>query len=155
MPPDLAPDTAHLQAATAQLRRHHHSARSQIGPASRAELDWLHAHLVALHTVVDQVQQRTHAEGALAEAAHLAATRTRVWQATAHLHDAFHAAPGPTPTPEVCPVDQPQLPPGPARETLCHRHLMASTVVRRQTTPAELHDPLHGHTHHPPDTPTA
>ncbi len=152
MPAPPAPTAAYLRAATAGLRHHRRHGTTLAGAPARAELDPLHAHLVTLHTLVDQLVERARADGTPAHTAHLIATRTRLWQAAVHLHDAFHTArrPGSSLPDEDCPVQSgTSLLDPPAVLTLCQRHQSASTTVRRQTTPADLHDPLHGHIHHP------
>lgn len=64
--------------------------------ASRAELDALHEHLVALYELLDAHALRT---GSLVpvEGDCLSAARTRIWQAADHIHAAYHAAPGQAP----------------------------------------------------------
>ncbi|MGW2404063.1 DUF6238 family protein [Streptomyces sp. NPDC001739] len=146
---------AYLRAATAGLRHHARTTAPEASssplpdPASRAQLDALHIHLTTLLALLDQlaVTTRRHQPG---EGGHLAAARTRVWQATEHLHDAFHAAPpttGTAPGSERCRPDK-TLESGPPYLTICQRHLVTTIQVRRQTTPAELHSPLHGHATH-------
>ena len=111
---------------------------------SRAELDALHAHLVALHGLLDAHTGRT---GQLvpAEGDHLRAARTRIWQAADHVHAAYHAAPRPdsgeVPDREAC---QTQLPEGAPELTICQRHQRTAHLVRRRTTPADLHAPFTG-----------
>ncbi|MFJ6101892.1 DUF6238 family protein [Streptomyces sp. NPDC092359] len=114
---------------------------------TRAELDALHSHLVSLHGLLDahavRVGQLLPAEGD-----HLRAARTRLWQTAEHLHAAYHAAPctgfGEVPDPEACraglPEDAPEL-------TVCQRHQRTARLVRRRTTPADLHTPFTGLTH--------
>ncbi|MFF4529469.1 DUF6238 family protein [Streptomyces sp. NPDC001407] len=153
----MTPPTAHreplayLTAATAGIR-HHTTASpgSSQPPATRSEMDALHAHLTTLHTLISQLTQQTKPEHP-AQSGHLAAARTRLWQASEHLHDAFHQAPrAPVPGREpaqdaACRQD---LDAGPPFVTICLRHLRTSALVRRQTTPADLHAPLHGHARH-------
>ncbi|MFE4664547.1 DUF6238 family protein [Streptomyces sp. NPDC056716] len=139
-PPDSLP---YLRAATAGLR--HHSRTATGRPADRAHLDTLHAHLTALHRLLDQLAGQTRPPHPAA-GRHLAAAHTRIWQATAALHDAFHTLPGDT-GPAGC--DPTRLPDGPPVLTICHRHLATGHAVRLKTTPAD-HTPLHGHTTHTP-----
>ncbi|MGY4968346.1 DUF6238 family protein [Streptomyces nigrescens] len=148
---------AYLTAATAGIRHHTRTTAPDTnnpslapGPASRAHLDALHIHLTALHTLLDQLTATTRRRQP-AEGGHLAAARTRLWQATEHVHDAFHTAPlvdgTATPGPERC---QPEavLDAGPPYLTICQRHLVTTIRVRRQTTPTDLKSPLHGHATH-------
>ena len=111
---------------------------------TRAELDALHAHLVSLHGLLDAHTGRT---GWLvpAEGDHLHAARTRIWQAADHVHAAYHAAPRPdsgeVPDREAC---RSQLPEGAPELTICQRHQRTAHLVRRRTTPADLHAPFTG-----------
>ncbi|UWM47674.1 DUF6238 family protein [Streptomyces carpaticus] len=147
------PAVTYLQAATAGIRRQTQHTANGTGVPGRVEVDALHAHLVALHGLADQLVGRAADADAPATASDLSAARTRIWQATAHLHDAYHHAPHPggqqPRIDESCPPNA-----EPPRElpllTTCQRHLATSTLVRRQTTPADLHSPLHGHTRHAP-----
>lgn len=128
----------------------HRSINIPAGPlvATRAELDTLHEHLVSLHGLLDAHAHRT---GPLinAEGDHLHATRTRIWQAAEHLHHAYHAAPRPdtgdVPEPESCRAG---LPEGAPSLTICQRHQRTAHLVRRRTTPADLHAPFTGLTRH-------
>lgn len=110
--------------------------------ATRAELDALHSHLVSLHGLLDAHTART---GALlpVEGDQLRAARIRIWQAADHLHAAYHAAPRPgtseVPGREAC---QAGLPEGAPELTICQRHQRAAHLVRRRTTPADLHTPF-------------
>lgn len=116
--------------------------------ADRAELDALHAHLVSLHRLLDAHTVRT-APVAAAEADHLRAVRTRLWQAAEHLHAAFHTAPRPTTCrPPGAEAHRPGLREGPPWSAVCRRHLRTALRVRRQTTPADLHDPFTGLVRH-------
>ncbi|MFI1890235.1 DUF6238 family protein [Streptomyces jumonjinensis] len=137
--PDALP---YLRAATAGLRHHSHTSTDR--PTDRAHLDTLHAHLTALHQLVDRLAERTRpphpAAGRLLSAAH-----TRLWQAAAAVHDAFHTLPTSTDTAPDADCDPGRLPEGPPILTICHRHLATGHAVRRKTTPAD-HTPLHGHT---------
>jgi hypothetical protein len=112
--------------------------------ASRAELDSLHAHLIALHGLLDAHVART-APLIEIEGDHLKAARTRIWQTADHLHAAYHAAPRPgtgdVPTREACKTG---LPEGAPKLSICQRHQQATRTVRRQTTPAYLHTPFTG-----------
>ncbi|MBB4981482.1 DUF6238 family protein [Streptomyces nymphaeiformis] len=111
---------------------------------SRAELDALHAHLVSLYGLLDahavRVGQLLPVEGD-----HLRAARARVWQAADHLHAAYHAAPradsGEVPESEACRAG---LPEGAPELTICQRHQRTAHLVRRRTTPADLHTPFTG-----------
>lgn len=128
----------------------HRSINVPAGPlvASRAELDTLHEHLVSLHGLLDAHAHRTSTLIA-AEGDHLHAARTRIWQAAEHLHHAYHAAPRPDtgaiPEPEACRAG---LPEGAPSLTICQRHQRAAHLVRRRTTPADLHAPFTGLTRH-------
>lgn len=103
-----------------------------------------HAHLVSLHGLLDAHTGRT---GQLvpAEGDHLHAARTRIWQAADHIHTAYHSAPRPdsgeVPDSETC---QAQLPEGAPELTICQRHQHTAHLVRRRTTPADLHAPFTG-----------
>jgi hypothetical protein len=112
--------------------------------APRAELDSLHEHLVAVYELVDAHTMRT---GSLVriEGDFLGAARTRIWQAADHLHAAYHSAPRPdsgeVPGREVCRAG---LPEGAPELTICRRHQIAARLVRRRSTPADLHAPFTG-----------
>lgn len=111
---------------------------------TRAELDALHAHLVSLYGLFDAHAVRT---GRLVpiEGDQLSAARTRIWQAADHVHAAYHAAPQPgsgeVPDREAC---QAGLPEGAPELTICQRHQRTAHLVRRRTTPADLHAPFTG-----------
>ncbi|MEU6815536.1 DUF6238 family protein [Streptomyces sp. NPDC046860] len=111
---------------------------------TRAELHALHAHLVSLHGLLDAQAVRT---GHLVpiEGDQLSAARTRIWQAADHVHAAYHAAPQPgsgeVPDREAC---QAGLPEGAPELTICQRHQRTAHLVRRRTTPADLHAPFTG-----------
>ncbi|MFF3257850.1 DUF6238 family protein [Streptomyces sp. NPDC002932] len=111
---------------------------------TRAELDALHDHLVSLHGLLDAHGART---GQLVpvEGDQLRAARIRIWQAADHVHIAFHAAPRPdsgeVPEREAC---QTGLPEGAPKLTICQRHQRTAHLVRRRTTPADLHAPVTG-----------
>ncbi len=115
---------------------------------TRAELDSLHAHLVSLYGLFDAHACRT---GSLVpiEGDHLRAVRTRIWQAADHVHAAYHAAPragsGEVPDREAC---QAGLPEGAPELTICQRHQRTAHLVRRRTTPADLHTPFTGLVRH-------
>ncbi|MFF4285658.1 DUF6238 family protein [Streptomyces sp. NPDC001633] len=156
-PTDPTPNEplAYLRAATAGLRHHTRTTVPEASPtvvpdpASRAQIDALHIHLTTLHALLDQLAVTTR-RSQPGEGGHLAAARTRVWQATEHLHDAFHTAPsaiGTAPGFERCRPEK-VLESGPPFLTICQRHLVTTVQVRRQTTPTELHSPLHGHATH-------
>jgi hypothetical protein len=111
--------------------------------ASRTELDALHAHLLALYALLDAHTDRTSRTAPVA-GDHLRACRVRIWQAADHLHAAYHAAPHPDgrlPSREAC---RARLPEGAPDLTICRRHLATGAHVRRDHTPADLHDPFTG-----------
>ncbi|PGH49680.1 DUF6238 family protein [Streptomyces sp. Ru87] len=116
--------------------------------ADRADLDALHAHVVALYGLLDAHTTRT-TPVARAEGDHLRACRVRLWQAAEHLHTAFHAAPysgsGRLPRQEEC---RSRLPGGAPDLTVCRRHLTTAAKVRRDHTPTDLRDPFTGLTRH-------
>ncbi|MGW5017100.1 DUF6238 family protein [Streptomyces cacaoi] len=117
-------------------------------PASRTELDSLHAHLVALYGLLDAHTTRTSLV-AEAEGDHLRACRIRLWQATDHLHAAFHAAPHPdTGRPPGREAHRARLPEGGPELTVCQRHLAVSARVRRDHTPTDLRARYTGLTRH-------
>jgi hypothetical protein len=138
----------YLRAATAGVRHHsrrlatgHARPSSAAGAADRAHLDVLHAHLTALHQLLDHLAENTRPPHPAA-GRHLAAAHSRVWQAGAAVHDAFHTLP--SGTGEGC--DPTRLPDGPPVLTICQRHLAAGHAVRRKTTPADLNTPHPGRT---------
>ncbi|MEU7354745.1 DUF6238 family protein [Streptomyces albidoflavus] len=124
----------------------HRALNLPAGPlvTTRDELDALHAHLLALHELLDAHTART---GRLvpAEGDQLHNARTRVWHAAEHLHTAYHAAPRPNsgevPDPEACRAG---LPEGAPELTICQRHQRAAHLARRRTTPADLRTPFTG-----------
>jgi hypothetical protein len=124
----------------------HRALNIPAGPlvTTRAELDALHAHLVSLHGLLDAHTART-GQIVPIEGDQLRATRTRIWQATDHVHAAYHAAPRPdsgeVPEREAC---QAGLPEGAPELTICQRHQRTARLVRRLTTPADLHTPFTG-----------
>ncbi|WP_330434573.1 DUF6238 family protein [Streptomyces sp. NBC_00825] len=137
-------DDAHpyLRAATAGVRHHTHALGQSAlpEPADRLHLDVLHAHLTALLRLVDQLAgaARPPHPGA---GRHLASAHTRLWQATAALHDAFHLLPSAAAGFSECRPES--LPEGPPFMTICQRHLAAGHIVRRKTTPTDLDRPPH------------
>ncbi|MFK4222220.1 DUF6238 family protein [Streptomyces sp. NPDC019890] len=137
----------YLRAATAGVRHHTRSlnpaATSTPRPANRVHLDVLHAHLTALHELLDQLAETTQPPHPAA-GRHLAAAHTRLWQATAEVHDAFHALPSAHEAEAECHPER--LPEGPPVLTICQRHLAGSHAIRRKTTPTDLNTPLPGHT---------
>lgn len=146
-PPDPAQDFVPLATAALDLHRLLNLPDGSTA-ADRAELDALHAHLISLHRLLDAHAVRTGPVAA-AEADHLRAVRTRLWQAAEHLHAAFHAAPrltaGRPSAPEAHRTGPPE---GPPRLTVCRRHLRTALRVRRQTTPADLRAPFTGLVRH-------
>ncbi|MFJ2626844.1 DUF6238 family protein [Streptomyces sp. NPDC086796] len=143
--PELAPDFVPFATAALDF---HRAINMPVAPvaADRAELDSLHAHLVAVYGLLDAHTART-APVATAEGNHLRACRIRLWQAAEHLHAAYHAAPHPgTERPrEAC---RARLPEGAPDLTVCQRHLATAARVRRDHTPADLRDPFTGLTRH-------
>ncbi|MFM9613483.1 DUF6238 family protein [Streptomyces niveiscabiei] len=111
---------------------------------TRAELDALHAHLVSLYGLLDAHTARTGWLVAV-EGDQLRTARNRIWQAADHLHAAYHAAPRPdsgeVPEHEQCRAG---LPEGAPELTICQRHQRTARLVRRRTTPADLHAPFTG-----------
>ncbi|MFJ8442864.1 DUF6238 family protein [Kitasatospora griseola] len=128
----------------------HRALNVPAGPlvSSRAELDSLHAHLVALHGLLDAHARRT-SPLLPGEGDHLKAARTRLWQAAEHVHAAYHTAPRPdsgeVPGPDSC---RTRLPEGGPELTICRRHLETARLVRRSSTPADLHSPFTGLVRH-------
>ncbi|MEV0914199.1 DUF6238 family protein [Streptomyces sp. NPDC049967] len=124
----------------------HRSLNIPGGPlvTTRAELDTLHAHLVSLHGLFDAHAART-GQLVSVEGDQLRATRTRIWQAADHIHAAYHAAPRPD-SGEVPEREgyQAGLPEGAPELTICQRHQRTAHLVRRRTTPADLHSPFTG-----------
>ncbi|MFJ4338626.1 DUF6238 family protein [Streptomyces sp. NPDC088915] len=126
----------YLRAATAGLR-HHTRAQSAIDEptaSNRVHLDALHAHLTALHRLMDQAADQTRPERPAA-GRHLATAHARLWQAADSVHAAFHLVPAATDD-EKCQPDR--LPEGPPFLTICQRHLAAVHAIRRKTTAADL-----------------
>lgn len=112
----------------------------------RAELDALHAHLVAIHRIVDAHSSRARASTA-PEGDHLRTARAHLWQATEQMHLAFHHAPRAeretprTPEHDAC---HRRLPEGAPALSICRRHITALARVRAHSTPADLRMPLPG-----------
>ncbi|MFJ7997503.1 DUF6238 family protein [Streptomyces sp. NPDC096310] len=135
-PSDALP---YLRAASAGVRHHTRSVRADTMMVDRVHLDVLHAHLTALHQLLDQLAATTRPPYPAA-GRNLAAARTRLWQATAAVHDAFHLLPAATrDAPAECRPER--LPEGPPVLTICQRHLAAGHITRRTTTPTDLHSP--------------
>ncbi len=140
------PDDAHpyLRAASAGVRHHTRTlAPSDANPPRRADrlhLDVLHAHLTALLQLLDRLAENTRPPHPAA-GRHLATAHTRLWQATSEVHSAFHLLPSAAAEadtePSACHPER--LPEGPPVLTICRRHLAAGHVVRRKTTPTDLH----------------
>ncbi|MGF1425461.1 DUF6238 family protein [Kitasatospora sp. LaBMicrA B282] len=134
-----------LRHATAAID-FHRALNVHTGPlvASRPELDALHEHLLVLHRLLDAHTQRTSPLLPV-EGDHLKAARTRLWQAADHLHAAYHCAPRPgsgeVPEPDAC---RARLPEGAPELTICRRHQESAQLVRRRTTPTDLHTPFTG-----------
>lgn len=138
------PDDAHpyLRAASAGVR-HHTRALTRPAPTSpaqvdRVHLDVLHAHLTALHQLLDLLAESARPPHPAA-GRHLATAHTRLWQATAAVHDAFHLLPAASADATECHPER--LPEGPPVLTICQRHLAAGHIVRRKTTPTDLNRP--------------
>ncbi|WP_414169094.1 DUF6238 family protein [Streptoverticillium reticulum] len=139
----------YLRAATAGIRHHTRTLATADtpapAPADRLHLDVLHAHLTALHQLLDRLAEATRPPHPAA-GRHLATAHARLWQATAAAHDAFHTLP-PTPHSTADTECRPErLPEGPPVLTICQRHLAAGHTIRRKTTPTDLNTPLTGHT---------
>ncbi|MFE4054968.1 DUF6238 family protein [Streptomyces sp. NPDC059096] len=134
------PSDAHpyLRAASAGIRHHTRSVRADTLVVDRVHLNVLHAHLTALHQLLDQLAEtaRPPHPGA---GRNLATARTRLWQTTAAVHDAFHLLPGTAPNADRCHPER--LPEGPPVLTICQRHLAAGHIARRTTTPTDLNRP--------------
>ncbi|MCM2579693.1 DUF6238 family protein [Streptomyces meridianus] len=136
------PDDAHpyLRAATAGIRHHTHARSTSALPApvDRAHLDVLHAHLVALNRLLNQLAETARPPHPSA-GRHLAAAHTRLWQASAEVHTTFHLLP--TAAADAAECHPERLPEGPPVLTICQRHLAVGHTVRRKTTPADLNRP--------------
>ncbi|MGI5438722.1 DUF6238 family protein [Streptomyces shenzhenensis] len=138
------PDDAHpyLRAASAGVRHHTRawapSDENPLRPADRLHLDVLHAHLTALHQLLDHLAENTRPPHPTA-GRHLATAHTRLWQAASEVHSAFHLLPSNTAAPAEASACHPErLPEGPPVLTICQRHLAAGHSIRRKTTPADL-----------------
>ncbi|WP_043267096.1 DUF6238 family protein [Streptomyces sp. CT34] len=148
---DRAPDAhPYLRAASAGI---HHHTRSLTGAAQtaprqaadRVHLDTLHAHLTALHQLLDHLATTTRPPHPAA-GRQLATAHTRLWQSAAAVHEAFHLLPSGTEAATDTQCHPERLPEGPPVLTICQRHLCAGHAIRRKTTPSDLNTPLHGHT---------
>ncbi|MER0445774.1 DUF6238 family protein [Streptomyces sp. Edi4] len=139
------PDDAHpyLRAASAGVRHHTRAlARPDATPPTpvdRVHLDVLHAHLTALHQLLDHLAETTRPPHPAA-GRHLTTAHTRLWQATTEIHSAFHLLPSNTATEnaEARECHPERLPEGPPVLTICQRHLAAGHIIRRKTTPTDL-----------------
>ena len=134
----------YLRAASAGIRHHTRTlttrAQPSASPADRVHLDVLHAHLTALHQLLDHLADSTRPPHPAA-GRHLAIAHTRLFQATAAVHDAFHLLPVADQPPADTECHPEWLPEGPPVLTICQRHLAASHAVRRKTTPTDLNTP--------------
>ncbi|MGQ4335113.1 MULTISPECIES: DUF6238 family protein [Streptomyces] len=138
------PDDAHpyLRAASAGVRHHTRAlAPSATNPPQRADrlhLDVLHAHLTALHQLLDRLAENTRPAHPAA-GRRLATAHTRLWQATSEVHSAFHLLPNDTAAEAESSACHPErLPEGPPVLTICQRHLAAGHSIRRKTTLTDL-----------------
>lgn len=136
-----SPHDAHpyLRAATAGLRHHTRSLASRPSgsppsAADRVHLDVLHAHVTALHRMLDQLSETVRPPHP-ASGRHLTDAHTRLWQAASEIHAAFHLLPSPRDDGRECRPERP--PEGPPMLTVCQRHVAASHAIRRKTTPAD------------------
>ncbi|MEU6964285.1 DUF6238 family protein [Streptomyces chrestomyceticus] len=132
----------YLRAATAGIRHHAHTLDRAVPPqpVDRVHLDALHAHLTALHRLLDQLAEASRPEHPGA-GRHLATAHTRLWQASAEAHAAFHLLPSAAAASTECRPEH--LPEGPPVLTICQRHLAAGHSVRRKTTPTDLNRAPH------------
>ncbi|MFB8126816.1 DUF6238 family protein [Streptomyces bacillaris] len=145
MTPRTRPEDAHpyLRAASAGVRHHTRALARQDAtpptPVDRLHLDVLHAHLTALHQLLDRLTETTRPPHPAA-GRHLATAHTRMWQATAEIHSAFHLLPSNTAAEgaEASACHPERLPEGPPVLTICQRHLAAGHIIRRKTTPTDL-----------------
>ncbi|NEB09798.1 hypothetical protein G3I32_13145 [Streptomyces coelicoflavus] len=139
----------YLRAASAGIRHHARALASRTqhpaSAADRVQLDVLHAHVTAVHQLLDQLAEATRPAHPAA-GRQLATAYTRLWQATAAVHDAFHLLPVAEETAASTECHPERLPEGPPVLTICQRHLAAGHVVRRRTTPADLNAPAPGRT---------
>ncbi|MFE6163138.1 DUF6238 family protein [Streptomyces sp. NPDC056486] len=148
-PPRADEAYPYLRAASAGLR-HHTRGLAPDGPAApaaanRVHLDLVHAHLTALHHLLDQLAETTRPPHPTA-GRHLATAHIRLFQSATAVHDAFHLLPTADETSADSACHPERLPEGPPVLTICQRHLAAGHTVRRKTTPSDLNTPLHGHT---------
>jgi hypothetical protein len=113
----------------------------------RVHLDVVHAHLTALHQLLNHLAESARLPHPAA-GRHLAIAHTRMWQATTEIHSAFHLLPSNTAAEgaEASACHPERLPEGPPVLTICQRHLAAAHIVRRKTTPSDLNTPLHSRT---------
>lgn len=135
----------YLRAASAGVRHHARTLTARSQPANRVHLDVLHAHLSALHRLLDHLAETTRPPHPTA-GRHLAAAHTRLWLATTEIHRAFHLLPSDQETGDECHPER--LPDGPPVLTICQRHLASGHAIRRKTTPTDLNTPLHGSNPH-------
>ncbi|MFE3249915.1 DUF6238 family protein [Streptomyces sp. NPDC059209] len=142
-------DDAHpyLRAATAGIRHHTRALERAVPPqpVGRPHLDVLHAHLTALHRLLDQIAETARPPHPAA-GRQLATAHTRLWQAATAVHDAFHLLPHNTGAAGASECHPERLPEGPPVLTICQRQLAAGHTIRRKTTPTDLNTPLHAHT---------
>ncbi|MEH0442078.1 DUF6238 family protein [Streptomyces scabiei] len=138
------PHDAHpyLRAASAGVRHHTRAlAPSDANPprsADRLHLDVLHAHLTAVHQLLDRLAENTR-RAHPAAGRRLATAHTRLWQATSEVHSAFHLLPTHTDAEAETSACHPErLPEGPPVLTICQRQLAAGHSIRRKTTPTDL-----------------
>jgi hypothetical protein len=132
---------AYLTAATTGIRRQAEHVAARTTPPCRRELDAVHAHLAATYLLAAHLRDRTDGDDQQPAALHLKAAGARLWQATDHLHAAYHH----TARLESCPDADEALDHTPP-VTICQRHLTITAAIRLRTTPADLDDnPLHGH----------
>ncbi|AJE87436.1 hypothetical protein SLNWT_7060 [Streptomyces albus] len=140
-PPPAADAHPYLRAASAGIRHHTRAlapaGTSEARSADRLHLDVLHAHLTAVHQLLDRLAENTRPPHPGA-GRHLATAHTRLWQATSEVHSAFHLLPTAT-GPEASACHPERLPEGPPMLTICQRHLAAGHSIRRRTTPTDLH----------------
>lgn len=146
-PPAAAQDFVPFATAALDF---HRALNVPAGPlaASRCELDTLHEHLISLFGLLDMHALRTVPVVA-AEGDSLRAARTRIWQAAADVHTAYHSAPRPgtgqVPGREACRAG---LPEGAPELIICRRHQDAARLARRRSTSADLHAPFTGLVRH-------
>ena len=128
--PELAPDFVPFATAALDF---HQAINMPVAPiaAGRAELDALHAHVVALYGLLDAHTART-TPVARAEGDHLRACGIRLWQAAEHLHAAFHPA---RPTPRLRPPPHPRGLPVPATRGSTRTHRVPAPSDHRHPRP--------------------